>query len=184
MTPKLAKPNPGNPEKSALLVIDVQRDLFEQKTPIYRAELLITNILDLVEKAHAASVAVIYVQHQSSDFLIKGSQGWQLHPDLSPQPIDWYITKEHSNAFEEPELGELLTSLGVGRLVITGLVTHGCVKNNCLGALKMGYQVVLAGDAHSSFSKDAFALIEKWNKALAEKGVKVLNTAEISFIEY
>ncbi len=181
MTPKKINANPGDPGKSALLVIDVQRDLFAQKTPIYREETLIANILDLVDRAHRAGVPVIYIQHHSDDFLVKGSEGWQLHAELHPQPEDYKVFKEHSNAFEEEAMGELLISLGVGRLVVTGLVTHGCVKNNCLGGLKEGYQVVLAGDTHSNFSKDAAALIEKWNKTLADQGVAVVNTADVHF---
>jgi nicotinamidase-related amidase len=181
MKSKPLKLNPGDPQKSVLLVIDVQREMFEQKTPIYQAELLLENILTLIDKAHAAHAPVIYIQHNAEDFLIKGSEGWHLHPKLDPQPDDWKIFKEHSSAFEEAELGELLTSLGVGRLVIVGLVTHGCVKNNCLGGLKVGYHVVLAGDAHSSYSKDAQALIDKWNTTLAAQGVVVMKTAEINF---
>jgi nicotinamidase-related amidase len=181
MAAKQVKPNPGDPHKSALLVIDVQRQLFEQETPIYQAETLVDKILELIDKAHALTVPVIFIQHDAEDFLVKDSQGWQLHLRLNSQPDDWKVFKEHSSAFEEVELGELLTALGVGQLVIAGLLTHGCVKNNCLGGLKAGYQVVLVGDAHSSFSKDAASLIEKWNKTLADKGVKVINTADISF---
>jgi hypothetical protein len=41
--------------------------------------------------------------------------------------------------------------------------------------------VVLAGDAHSNYSKDAAAIIAKWNKTLADKGALVQNAAEIMF---
>ena len=173
--------NLGDIEKSALLVIDVQREMFEQKTPIYRAEKLIDHILEIINIAHAANAPIIYIQHNAEDFLVKGSEGWQLHPRLNPRPDDWRIFKEQSSAFQEVGLDELLISLGVGRLVVVGLVTHGCVKNNCLGGLKAGYQVVLASDAHSSFSKDAAALIEKWNKTLADRGVVVMPTKDICF---
>jgi nicotinamidase-related amidase len=89
--------------------------------------------------------------------------------------------KEKGNAFENTKLKQLLAERGVGSVVICGMVTHGCVKNTCLGALAEGYQVTLAGDAHSSYSKDAAALIEKWNAALAEAGVRVVKSAAISF---
>ena len=70
---------------------------------------------------------------------------------------------------------------GVNSVVVCGMVTHGCVKNTCLGALEEGWQVTLAADAHSSYSKDAAAMIEKWNAALAEAGVSVVESALISF---
>jgi len=61
------------------------------------------------------------------------------------------------------------------------MVTHGCVKSTCLGALELGYQAVLAGDAHSSYNVDAAAMIAKWNRQLAEQGVAVMDSAQISF---
>jgi nicotinamidase-related amidase len=36
----------------ALLVIDVQQGLFKKKTPIYKADELLQNIISLVDRAH------------------------------------------------------------------------------------------------------------------------------------
>jgi hypothetical protein len=47
--------------------------------------------------------------------------------------------------------------------------------------LKEGFDVTLAGDAHSNFSKDAPRLIRKWHNILGEKGAMVLDTADITF---
>ncbi len=91
------------------------------------------------------------------------------------------MKKQKSNAFEGTSLDGQLRSLGITHLVITGMVTHGCVKNTCLGAVKSGYRVVLAGDAHSSFSKDAAKLINEWNHKLSHQGVTVLPSSEIFF---
>ncbi|MFN2304118.1 MAG: cysteine hydrolase family protein, partial [Anaerolineales bacterium] len=138
-------------------------------------------ILELVDRAHQVGLPVIYIQHCDQNFLIKGSQEWQLHPDLAPENKDWRVYKENSNAFKGTKLAEILASQGVGRVIATGLVTHGCVKNTCLGALQEGYEVALASDAHSNFSKDARAIIDKWNTQLAEKGASVQKTTDITF---
>lgn len=181
MAAKKDKTNPGDPQKPALLIIDVQRGLFANPTPVYKEDELITHILELVDRAHQAGAPVVYIQHCGQKSLIRGSQEWQLHPKLQPERKDWMVYKENSNAFEGTKLGEILTSQGVGRVVATGMVTHGCVKNTCLGALDEGYEVVLVGDAHSNFSKDAADLIAKWNKTLAEKGALVQNAADFMF---
>ena len=97
---KKVKTNPGNPQKSALLIIDVQRGLFANPTPVYKEEELLDNILDLVDHAHQAGVPVVYIQHCGQKSLIKGSQEWQLHPRLQPERKDWLVYKENSNAFE------------------------------------------------------------------------------------
>ena len=172
----------GDVQKTVLLVIDVQNDLFRKSTPVFRAEEMISNINALAEKGHLAGVPVVYIQHCGHKQLLKGTDGWQLHPDLHPGPEDWRVTKENSNSFEDTDLAERLGSHGIDHVVATGLVTHGCVKNTCLGGLKEGFKITLAADAHSNFSKDAPMLIRKWHSILVEKGVVVLDTADITFV--
>ncbi len=165
----------------ALLVIDVQRGLFNKGTPIYQAEQLLTNIHTLVRKAHHAGALVVYVQHSADRQLVLDSSDWKLHPRLSPLPEDLHVDKLHGDAFEETPLMEELEACLVGTVVTCGLVTHGCVKATTLGALQRGYRTVLAGDTHSSYSKDAQKLIEQWNGKMREAGAEVQTAAEIEF---
>jgi nicotinamidase-related amidase len=94
---------------------------------------------------------------------------------------DLVVHKQHGNAFEDTPLHGELAGRGVGRVIVTGLVTHGCVKAPCLGALELGYAVVLAADGHSSYSKDAARLIEEWNRRLGEAGTVVAPAAQVAF---
>lgn len=167
--------------KVALLVIDVQQGLFEKSTPIYKVDELLQNINSLVERAHRSNVPIFYVQHSDPKNLMKGTPGWQLHSRLQPCAADCIINKQHGNAFEETDLEEVLQSKNVTSLVITGLVTHGCVKATCTGALQLGYRVILAEDGHSSFSKQAAKLIEEWNQKLSVNGAELRATSEIDF---
>ena len=64
-------------------------------------------------------------------------------------------------------------------MIVTGLVTHGCVKATSQGALALGYEVTLVADGHSSYSKDAARLIEEWNRSLGAAGAQVLLAAEV-----
>jgi len=167
--------------KSALLVIDVQKGLFQKNTPIYKADELLDNITALVKKAQAAEVPVFYIQHSDQRDLAFGSEGWQLHPRLHPLEEDGLIFKQKSNSFKDTNLDEVLKSKGIDSLVITGLVTHGCVKNGCIGAKQLGYKVILARDAHSSYSTKAAQLIEEWNEKLAGENIELKTAAEIVF---
>lgn len=167
--------------KTALLVIDVQQELFQKSTPIYQAEQLLQNIVNLINRAHRASAPVIYIQHSSDQHLVKGSAEWQLHPRLQPENRDYIVHKLAGNAFEGTNLGEVLQANTITHLVITGLVTHGCVKATCMGALELGYKVTLVKDAHSNYNAQAADLIEKWNTQLASKGAVVKAAAEVDF---
>ena len=174
---KISEPN----STTALLIIDVQQGLFQKATPIYRAEEILKNINTLVEKARYAGVLVVYVQHSDNLALIKGTDGWQLHPQLQYQDIDTVIQKEHGNAFEDTNLHEILDVRRVNKLVITGLVTYGCVRATCLGAQKFGYNVTLISDAHSSYHEKAAQLIDEWNQKFLAQKIKLIPTAEVEF---
>ena len=165
----------------ALLIIDIQQGLFEKSTPIYMAKELLENITGLAERAHQAGATVFYVQHNDKKALLRGSDGWQLHPQLKPFAGDLHIYKQHGSAFEETELADELQKRGLKRLVVAGLVTHGCVKAACLDARKRGYPVILVKDAHSSFSKDAAHLIDEWNEKLSAEGVELKTAQEVEF---
>jgi nicotinamidase-related amidase len=165
----------------ALLVIDVQQALFEKSTPIHKAHDLIENIRTLIAQAHDGGVPVFFIQHANDSFLAHGSPGWQLHPELQPAEIDILVDKRHGNAFEQTPLRQELEARGVDTVVVTGLVTRGCVRATCLGAQELGYRVVLVSDGHSSYHKKAASVIEEWNQKLSEGGVDLRPTREITF---
>lgn len=104
-----------------------------------------------------------------------------MHPRIQPTAGEPIIHKRHGNSFEDTTLQEQLIERGVSRVVVTGLVTHGCVKATCLGALEAGYKVMLVSDAHSNFSKDAPKVIEKWNQELSNKGTILVETQSVTF---
>ena len=168
---------------SALLVIDVQNEQFEASTPVYEADQLLQNINLLIAKARQEGVPVFFIQHAADRYLIFGSDGWQLHPQIQPIAGEPIIHKRHPNSFEDTDLQAELSKKGVSQVVVTGLVSHGCVRATCLGALKEGYKVVLVSDAHSNFSKDAPGMIEKWNRELSSKGALLVETKSVTFQE-
>ncbi len=171
-----------HPGKTALLVIDVQRALFTRPNPIYKANQLIETINILVDRSHLFGVKVIYVQHANQSFLKEGTEGWQFHPGISPGEVDSLIQKKQGNAFTDTLLQSELEVRGIQNLLITGLVTQGCIRATCLGGLELGYRVFLVEDGHSNYNQEAAAVIEKWQKELELAGVEIISTDRIEFI--
>lgn len=159
-------------------MIDVQQGLFKRSTPIYNAQVLLSNLHTLIDNARQAGALVIFVQHENEKLLRKGTPDWRLHPSLHPKQVDLHIYKQHGSSFEQTELGTELSSRGIRKLAICGLVTHGCVKAGTFDALKLGYQTTLITDAHSSYSKDAAKLIVEWNARLGQAGAQLATTQE------
>lgn len=167
--------------RAALLVIDVQQGLFQKLNPIYKADQLLANIRTLADRAHLARVPVFYIQHSGDPAMPEGLPGWQLHPSFQPQAADTLLSKQQDNAFKGTDLHQVLKSKNINTLIVTGLLTHACVKATCQGARQLGYEVFLVEDGHSSYSKDAPRLIEKWNQKLGELGCKLLPAADIEY---
>lgn len=124
---------------------------------------------------------MFFIQHSADRYLKYGSDGWQLHPQIQPIAGEPIIHKRHPNSFKDTNLKDELTKRNVSTIVVTGLVSHGCVKATCLGALKEVYQVVLVSDAHSNFSKEAPGMIEKWNRELGNQDALVVATKSVTF---
>ena len=70
-----------NRPNTALLVIDVQNGVVGDA---YERDTVVANVGTVVEKARAAEVPVVWVQH-SSDNLAQGSEQWKIVPELSPE---------------------------------------------------------------------------------------------------
>ena len=109
-----------------------------------------------------------------------GSDNWLFHPELDITENDIIIQKTHGNAFEGTNLKVELDAKGIRNIVITGLVTNGCVKATCIGGNELGYRVILVEDGHSSYAKGAAKLIRDWNRELSEEFVDLYPISAIS----
>jgi nicotinamidase-related amidase len=135
-----------NRPNSALLVIDVQNGVVEGT---HERDAVVANIGSLVEKARRAQVPVVWVQHVD-DRLTKGSDGWRIVPELSPDDAEPLIHKNYGDSFEETDLENVLAGLQVGRLVVAGAQTDACIRATLHGALVRGYDATLVSDAHTT----------------------------------
>jgi nicotinamidase-related amidase len=135
-----------NRPNTALLVIDVQNGAVEGT---HERDAVVANIGSLVEKAREKDVPVVWVQH-SSEGLVKGSDTWQIVPELAPGESEPRIEKRYADSFEETSLETVLAGLGVGRLVIAGAQTDECIRSTLHGAIVRGYDATLVSDAHTT----------------------------------
>ena len=177
----MAKYTSLSAKKTALLIIDLQRALFTRHDPVFNDWQLVETINALVTRAHLFGVKVVYIQHENDSILEKGSDGWQFHPDIKPKTTDLIIHKNQGNAFLGTTLQGDLEARGIKHLLITGLVTQGCVRATSLGGLKLDYDVFLVQGAHSNYSKDAENVIEKKEAELHEAGVHLVTPEQLDF---
>lgn len=139
---------------TALLVIDVQNLFFHERHPVSNGEEVLGKIKNLISRARLAGVPVIYVQHLFGDRLgmaIDGTPLGEIHQAIVPVEDDVVIRKTAPDSFLGTSLDEVLREKGIEELIVTGFQTEFCVDTTCRRAFSLGYRVVLAGDAHSTY---------------------------------
>lgn len=168
--------------ETALLVIDVQRGLFTRPTPVHKPYKLIETLNALIARSRLYGVRVFYIQHENESFLKKGTSGWDLHPDLSvPTSTDILIQKTNGSAFVGTNLRSSLEARNIRNLIITGMVTQGCVRATSLGGLELGYRIFLVKGGHSNYDKDPLKVIDFREKELSDAGVFLVAPERIDF---
>lgn len=136
----------ANRPNTALIVIDVQNDVVAHA---HGRDEVVANIASLVERARAANVPVIWVQHHDEQ-LQRGSEGWQYVPELQQRDDEPIVYKSYNDAFEETTLESELATRAVGHLVIVGAQTEWCIRATLHGAIARGYDALLVSDAHTT----------------------------------
>jgi nicotinamidase-related amidase len=131
---------------TALLVIDVQNDVM---AGTHNRDAVIANIAQLVDRARAANVPVVWVQH-SSEQIPPGSDGWRYVAELTPDESEPVVPKRYGDSFEDTDLEDVLSRAGVGSLVVAGAQTDECIRSTLHGAIVRGYDATLVSDAHTT----------------------------------
>jgi nicotinamidase-related amidase len=136
---------------NALLVIDVQREYFDGALPITHPAGHLEAILGVMDRAHAAGVPTAVVRHHQADpespIFRKGSDAWQLHPEVESRPRDVLIDKQLPGSFTGTGLNDWLRLVGADTVTIAGYMTHMCCDTTARQAMHRGYRVEFLRDA-------------------------------------
>lgn len=173
------------PAKKVLLVIDAQVALFHLSKPLYRSEIVLSNVRTLIDRARAGGIPIIYMQHSGSQDGVfgKDSPGCQIHPSLAPREGDIVLEKHKADSFCGTPLEQRLHELSVQELVVCGFVTEGCVDTTVRRASSLGFTIVLVSDAHSTTDGEvlgACQIVDHHNAVLAIFA-EVKKTNEVHF---
>lgn len=167
----------------ALLVVDVQKGVFaDGGRTAFAGVAMIQSINQLVARARAAGSPVVFVQHDD-DYLLRGSDPWELVADLDVRSGDMFIEKQHGSAFHLTPLREQLFDLGIEEIVICGMQTEFCIDSTFRHALTLGLKVELAQDAHTTFDLgdlSAKQIIDHHNVILSGYG-RVVQAEAVTF---
>jgi nicotinamidase-related amidase len=149
----------------AIVLVDMVNDFVTGALECERAERIIPRLQALLEEARQAGVPVIYVNdaHLEEDFemdlwgehAMKGTKGAEIIPELAPADSDFILEKRTYSAFYDTGLDQLLRSLGVETMYITGLHTNMCCRHTSADAYFRGYDLVALSDGCDAFTQEA-----------------------------
>ena len=138
--------------KTALLVIDIQKDYFPGgKFPLVNPEEAAKKAYMLLQCFREHSGQHVHIQHISvkpdATFFIKGDSGSDIHDLVAHFEGEPIVYKHEPNSFLNTNLLELLKGWEIERVVITGMMTHMCVDATARAASDFGFEVIIAEDA-------------------------------------
>jgi len=171
----------------ALIIVDMLNDFVTGSLKCDRAQRIIPHIRDLMNNFHKQNMPVIFANdsHFDTDFemgkwgahAIKGTEGADVIPELTPTDDDIIIGKHVYSSFFETPLDSILRSHKVDTVVLTGLHTHLCVRHTAADAFFRGYKILVPEDGVDSFTaedhKSGLAYLKEYY------GAKITDTAAI-----
>jgi streptothricin hydrolase len=169
---------------SALLLVDVQRNMLEYPNPVPSYKEIRTNLESLLSRARRSGAFVVHVQNDGAkgDPDEPNTNGWDLV--FPPSQRELVLGKSQGDSFSNEKLASELSARGVKRLVIAGMQSDYCVKDTCKGAITRGYDVILASDAHATYNDEKYSANEISKKVeleLENQGVKIIPAVNIEF---
>lgn len=170
------------PSRTALVLIDVQKDFCDPEGICARIgedlsamPPMLERISELLAAARAAGNLIVFVRASydppvvspalgelydrrqfKPGICLEGTPGIEFMPGTEPRegaPNEIVVTKHRFSAWWGTDLDLILRSNGVKSVVLTGVVSEGCVESTARDAFFKDYYVVVAEDAAGGYSR-------------------------------
>lgn len=158
------------PEKTAVIVVDMQNDFVKEGAPIEipRARDMVPELNRLLDTCRAHKIRVIYIHHvirggdidagrladhheavRNNKALLEGTENVEIYDALKPHPGDLVVAKPRYSAFHGTDLEAILRSQGIETLIISGTVTDVCCQSTARDAFSRDYKVIFLSDGNA-----------------------------------
>ncbi|MCL4350260.1 MAG: hydrolase [Candidatus Thermoplasmatota archaeon] len=155
-------------EKTALVLIDLQKGIVGRETKPYSASTVVSNATRLVKafRKDGMPVFLVHVNFQNSVPVRVESDSsfapsslppdWsEFVPDLEVEPSDIIITKRQWGAFTGTDLEQQLRRRKLDTIIMGGIATTYGVESTARFAYELGFNQVFAEDAMTDMSEEA-----------------------------
>lgn len=156
--------------RTALIVIDVTEAFVGPDLPVIEAQResrqacgelgwrAVPRISAVLDHFRASGLPVIYTVASPEQHVVGAATRGGVRedgplspavviPELAPREAEWVLGKNRASIFFATSLVPYLISKGVGRVVLTGCTTSGCVRASAVDAVSYGFDVKVVEDA-------------------------------------
>lgn len=151
-------------DSPALLVVDMTYGFVDDRFPTgfsKTGEPCLKNIRKLIDAAKARGIPVIYTRDMSDQEeayrIHRGAWNFKskpigedlrqeyntIHESIAPQKEDIVLQKSKPSAFFGTPLAAMLNYMKVDSIILTGMVTSGCIRATALDAFSNNYRVTM-----------------------------------------
>jgi ureidoacrylate peracid hydrolase len=179
MTVLRSLPEKVNPDHTALLIVDVQRDFCAPDgafsalgRDLGRIQRILPGLKQLVESARNSEVTVVFLRYVQSAltesdvhleqrargradlrYCQEGSPGAEFYC-VQPVAGDAVVNKHRYSGFIDTDLAIILRSRGIRTIVMTGVATNGCVEATARDGFMHDFYVVFVDDCSATYSEE------------------------------
>lgn len=161
-------------EKTALVVIDLQKGIVGRQVAPYPSEVVVKNAAAIADAFRSVGMPVFLVRvtpspdgkdalHPVIDSPMQMpafAADWaEIVPEMGPKPGDFVITKHQWGAFYGTELDLEFRRRGITTMVLCGISTNIGVESTARFAYEYGYNQIFAEDAMAAFTTDEHAFV-------------------------
>jgi len=171
-----------DPAKTALVVVDMQNAFMlpgVAHAPCLMAQQIVPNINRLADAVRGTGGTVVWIKTAYTDETLKdwstlydmlgprgtsrraealarGSQGYELWPELHVHVDDITVEKNRYSAFIQgsSDLTEVLRSRGLDTLLITGTVTNVCCESTARDAMMLNFKTIMVTDGNAAVTDE------------------------------
>ena len=155
------------PEKSALLILDMQKYFLDNRSHAYipNALSIVPKIATLADAYYKMNLPVICTRHINSPTDAKLMAEWwnellsekddmsEIIPELD-LPYSIVIKKTQYDGFYQTPLEEILKEKDIRQLVITGVMSHLCCETTARSAFVRGFSVFFPIDGTATYNEN------------------------------
>ena len=189
--PKLTRPWPTPAERTALVIVDMQKVFCEPDGALHvpSTAAIVPAIQELASTCRRAGMPVVYLRHivrgdgsdtgrmrdlypDADQVLARDNPQVVIIDELAPEAGDIVVDKLFYSGFHGTDLDTVLRSRDVDTLMVCGTVTNVCCDTTIRDAVHREYKVISVSDANAAMPYPDLG----WGEVTAEEVQKVALT--------